>query len=83
MNLEKIDKIIIAITFLLMFTLAILSSNSVDRKDFEQLEICSVACKSTLQILKISSRDEDGDITCYCETSPGIIDEVRVENERR
>jgi hypothetical protein len=81
--LEKIDKIIIAITVVLMSIIVILSSNSVDRKDFEQLEICSIACKSSLQILKISSRNENGDITCYCETSPGVIDEVRVEDERK
>lgn len=66
-----------------MSIIIILSSNSVDRKDFEQLEICSIACKSSLQILKISSRNENGDITCYCETSPGVIDEVRVEDERK
>jgi hypothetical protein len=81
--LEKIDKIIIAFTIILMSIIVILSSNSVDRKDFEQLEICSIACKSSLQILKISSRNENGDITCYCETSPGVIDEVRVEDERK
>lgn len=81
--MEKIDKIIIAITVVLMSIIVILSSNSVDRKDFEQLEICSIACKSSLQILKISSRNENGDITCYCETSPGVIDEVRVEDERK
>lgn len=81
--MEKIDKIIIAFTIILMSIIIILSSNSVDRKDFEQLEICSIACKSSLQILKISSRNENGDITCYCETSPGVIDEVRVEDERK
>lgn len=81
--MEKIDKIIIAFTIILMSIIVILSSNSVDRKDFEQLEICSIACKSSLQILKISSRNENGDITCYCETSPGVIDEVRVEDERK
>jgi hypothetical protein len=81
--LEKIDKIIIMITIILMSIIIGLSSSSMNRKDFEQLEICSIVCKSSLQILKISSRDENGDITCYCETSPGIIDEIRVENERK
>ncbi len=81
--MEKIDKILLAVSFFLIFLFVFISSSFIERKDFEQLEACSIACKNMSQILKISSRDENGDITCYCETTPGIIDKVKVGDGKR
>lgn len=48
----------------------------------ESYEKCFKICKNDSYLVKISTVGSVEDTVCYCETSPGIIDEVKVENGR-
>ena len=76
------DKIGFFIFASIVFAFMFFSISNDAKINKEIYEKCDNACKNRNGLLKISTMNQFEGVVCYCETSPGIIDEVKVENGR-